>query len=69
METPVTSVDLSTVESYLLGLYEQGERIELLLAQNTELIAQVYTACLFGIGVSGALLVIYVLYSFLRKFY
>lgn len=69
MDTPVSSVDLSSVESYLLSLYEQGERIELLLSQNTELVAQVYTACLFGIGVCGALLVIYVLYSFLRKCY
>lgn len=69
METSVTTIDLSTVESYLLGLYDQGERIELLLSQNTELVAQVYTTCLFGIGVCGALLVIYVLYSFLRKCY
>lgn len=62
-------VDLSSVEGYLLSLYEQGERIELLLSQNTELILHIYTALLWGVGVSGTLLVIFVLYKFLRKFF
>lgn len=67
MEAPV--VDLSSVEGYLLGLYEQGERIEMLLSQNTELILHIYTTLLWGVGVTGTLLVIFVLYKFLRKFF
>ena len=67
MEAPV--VDLSSVEGYLLNLYEQGERIEMLLSQNTELILHIYTTLLWGVGVTGTLLVIFVLYKFLRKFF
>lgn len=64
-----TVIDLSSVEGYLLSLYEQGERIEILLTQNTELIAQIYTVLLFSVGVTGAVLVIYILYRFLRQFF
>lgn len=69
MEAVEAVVDLSSVEGYLISLYEQGERIEMLLAQNTELIAQIYTVCLYGVGVTGAILVCYILYRFLRQFF
>ena len=45
------------------------ETVESLLAQNTELLLRIYTAQLFVIGVVGALLVVFLLYKFLRKFY
>lgn len=64
-----TTYDLSIIEGYLLSLYEQGERIELLLSQNTDLIAHIYAVCLFVVGVTGAVLVCYILYRFLRKFF
>lgn len=69
METVAPVIDLSSVEGYLISLYEQGERIETLLTQNTELIARVYSVCLFGVGVTGAILVCYILYRFLRQFF
>lgn len=43
--------------------------LEALVAQNNELLLRVHTAQLFIIGVSGALLVIFLLYKFLRKFF
>lgn len=45
------------------------ETVETLLAQNTELLLRIYTCQLFAIGVVGALLVVFLLYKFLRKFY
>ena len=39
-----------------------------LLAQQNDLIAGLYTLLLFGTGCLGALLVIIVLYKFIKKF-
>lgn len=43
--------------------------LENLVAQNGTLLAQIYTAQLFVIGVVGAGVVLFLLYKFLRKFY
>lgn len=43
--------------------------IELLLAENNDLLAHVYATQLFVIGVVGASLVLFLLYKFLRKFF
>ena len=64
-------------------VYLDTEQLELLLEQNNlfleeiaeysaqsvELLAQVYTAQLFVIGVLGAVAVCVILYRFLRQFY
>lgn len=44
-------------------------QVETLLAQNVDLLLHIYTAQLFVIGITGACLVIFLLYKFLRKFY
>lgn len=43
--------------------------LESLVAQNNELLLRIYTVLLFAVGVCGALLVLFLLYKFLRKFF
>lgn len=43
--------------------------IETLLVQNNELLCSIYAVLLFQVGVTGALLVLFLLYKFLRKFF
>lgn len=43
--------------------------IETLLVQNNELLCSIYALLLFQVGVAGALLVLFLLYKFLRKFF
>lgn len=42
---------------------------EALLVETNELLTRIYAAQLFLIGVGGALLVLFLLYRFLRKFF
>jgi len=41
----------------------------LMLAEQNELLGGIYANSLFVIGVSGALLVLFLLYKFIRLFY
>lgn len=59
-ETPVVS--LEQVETLL-------SNIEILTAQNSELLLRIYTCQLFAIGVIGAIGVLFLLYKFLKGFY
>ena len=43
--------------------------LESLIVQNNDLLLHIYTLQLFCIGVVGAALVCYLLYTFLRKFF
>lgn len=43
--------------------------LEQMLAQNNELLCSIYAVLLFLVGVGGALLVLFLLYKFLRKFF
>lgn len=43
--------------------------LETLLAQNNELLSQIYVAQLFVIGVCAGGFVVYLLYKFLRLFF
>lgn len=43
--------------------------LESLVVQNNELLQRIYIAHLFVIGVAGALLVLFLLYHFLLKFF
>lgn len=43
--------------------------LELLAAQQNDLLLHIYAALLFFIGVIGAGCVVFLLYKFLRKFY
>ena len=67
-------MDESVVSSeQVVLLLEQNnvhlEEIGSNIAQNVELLAQIYTAQLFVIGVVGAVAVCVILYKFLRQFY
>ena len=48
---------------------ETTSAIETLLVQNNDLLARLYVGQLFVIGVTGACLVVFLLYKFLRKFF
>ena len=43
--------------------------LEILLAQNNELLTHIYSAILFTIGCGSACGVVFLLYKFLRKFF
>lgn len=43
--------------------------LEALMVQNNELLAQIYVAQLYVIGVCGGAVVLYLLYKFLRLFF
>lgn len=59
-ETPVISVE--QIETLLTN-------IEILSAQNGELLLHIYAVQLFAIGVVGACFVLFLLYKFLKAFY
>lgn len=76
MEDMTTVVDLSTIENFISSNGRLLSAINTsiadtnnLLAQNNQLLAQLYASVLFIIGVSGASLVVFLLYKFLRKFF
>lgn len=76
MEETIVNIDLSVVErlisnngNLLSAVNSSIAETNSLLAQNNELLAHVYASLLFVIGVSGASLVVFLLYKFLRKFF
>lgn len=61
--------DSSYMEALLEDANEHLEEIVEYEAQSAETLQQMYTAQLFGIGVTGAVLVCVILYKFLRLFF
>lgn len=61
--------DSSYMETLLENQNEYLEEIVEYEAQSAETLQQMYTAQLFGIGVTGAVLVCVILYKFLRLFF
>lgn len=74
MDEMTSTVDLTLIESLLktnntLLSSIDLSNIETSLAQNNYLLQQLNTSLLFIIGVTGASMVLFLLYKFLRKFF
>lgn len=65
---PFTSI-LENMDTYETTMELHAAAIEDYASQQTELLQGIYINQLFMIGCAGAVLVVYVLYNFLRKFF